>query len=106
MDDIFNKILLSAKVDKRDNEIALRDDEIYKLYNYKAKTEQDERIKDMFIVNCLTGQRISDIEKIEPYTDPESGAKRIMLYQKKTSTKVKFDIVFQMAHDLIFDKYN
>lgn len=106
VDDIFNKILIPAKVDKRDNEIALRDDEIYKLYNYKATTEQDERIKDMFIINCLTGQRISDIEKIEPYTDPDSGAKRIMLYQKKTSTKVKFDIVFQMAHDLIFDKYN
>lgn len=105
VDDIFNKILLTTKVDKRDNEIALHDDEIYKLYNYKAKTEQDERIKDTFIINCLTGQRISDIDKIEPYTDPDSGAKRIMLYQKKTGTKVKFDIVFQLAYDILIDKY-
>lgn len=106
LDDIFNKMQLPSKVDKRDNEIALRDDEIYKLYLYKAKTEQDERIKDTFIVNCLTGQRISDIEKIEPYTDPVSGAKKIMLYQKKTGTKVKFDIVFQLAHDILIEKYN
>lgn len=101
VDDIFNKILLPNRVDKRDNEIALRDDEIYKLYNYKAKTKQDECIKDIFIVNCLTGQRISDIEKIEPYTDPDSGANRIMLFQKKTGAKVKFDIVFQMAYDIL-----
>ena len=105
VDDIFNKITIPTKVDKRDNEIALRDDEIYKLYNYKAKTEQDERIKDMFIVNCLTGQRISDIGKIEPYTDPDSGAKRIMLYQKKTGAKVKFEIVFQLAYDILINKY-
>lgn len=105
LDDIFHKILIPSKVDNRDNEIALRDDEIYKLYNYKAKTEQDERIKDTFIINCLTGQRISDIEKIEPYTDPISGAKKIMLYQKKTGTKVKFNIIFQMANDILIDKY-
>ncbi len=105
VDDIFNKTRLTVRVDNRNNEIALRDDEIYKLYHYKAKTEQDERIKDTFIINCLTGQRISDIDKIEPYIDPDSGAKRIMLYQKKGSTKVKFDIVFQLAEDILIKKY-
>lgn len=105
VDDIFNKLLLPSKVDKRDNEIALRDDEIYKLYNYHPDDEQEERIKDMFIINCLTGQRISDIEKIEPYTDPDSGARRVMLYQKKTGTKVKFEVVFQMVEDILLNKY-
>ena len=106
VDDTFHKVLLPDPIDQRDNDIALHDDEIYMLYNYKAQSKKDERIKDMFIVNCLTGQRISDAEKIEPYTDPYSGAKRVMLYQKKTSAKVKFDIVFQLAYDILINKYD
>lgn len=106
VDDTFHKTLLPDPIDQRDNDIALHDDEIYMLYNYKAQSKKDECIKDMFIVNCLTGQRISDAEKIEPYTDPYSGAKRVMLYQKKTSAKVKFDIVFQLAYDILINKYD
>lgn len=50
---------------KEDDEIALRDDELTMLYNYQCTTKEDEDIKNLFLMECTTGQRFSDIEKVD-----------------------------------------
>ena len=54
------------KTKKNEKGIALRDDEIILLWNYwyKIKIQRDKDILATFLLECLTGQRFSDIEKI------------------------------------------
>lgn len=106
VEDICDIKPLKNKVDSHNNEIALRDDEIYKLYNYKATTIQDERIKDMFVLDCLTGQRISDIEKLDKTMDNDRGIETIQLVQRKTDQKIEVDFIFELARLILMDKYH
>lgn len=85
-----------------DNEIYLRDDEIMMLYNYQCESKTDELAKDIFLLECLTGQRISDVKELDDGID-ENGV--ITLIQKKTNKKVRFCLVFEMANKILIDKY-
>lgn len=106
VEDVFSIKQLKNKVDRRSNEIALRDDEIMQLYNYKPTTVQDEQIRDMFVLNCLTGQRISDLAKLDLHIDNSLGFDTVSVVQQKTDTKVEFEFVFELARQILMDKYN
>ena len=81
--------------------IALRDDEIIKLWNYQCENEKETVIRDLFILNCLTGQRISDTQKIGDNVDEIMSITTIKLAQKKTDKIVKCGIVFELAKDIL-----
>ena len=101
-------IVVKPLVDKEDdeNEIYLRDEEVLLLYNYKPLNERDEMVKDLFILNCVTGQRISDTEKLDDVVNNVSGIDYITLVQRKTGKKVSFSLVFELAKEILVDKYN
>lgn len=88
-----------------DDEIALMDDDIMLLYNHKCNNKQDEEIKDIFLLECTTGQRISDIDKVDDYIEHKDNRTYINLIQDKTSEKVQVDIIFDMALEILA-KYN
>lgn len=88
-----------------DDEIALRDDELTLLYNYNCESKSDEEIKDLFLLECLTGQRFSDIEKVADLVEQKDGRTYINLVQDKGGSKIQVDVVFQMAIDIL-EKYS
>ena len=81
--------------------IALRDDEIIKLWNYQCENDKEELVRDLFILNCLTGQRISDTQKIGENVDEIMSITTIKLVQQKTDKFVKCGIVFELAKDIL-----
>ncbi|MDE5719278.1 MAG: hypothetical protein K2I34_00705 [Paramuribaculum sp.] len=90
-----------------DNQIALRNDEIMKLYRYQCENEKDEIIRDMFLLECTLGHRISDILRIDERTDKIDGNYYISIAPKKTPNKrVDVGLIFQIAKQILIDKYN
>jgi integrase len=87
------------------NEIALRDDEVIKLWKYKPVSNEDEIIRDMFVLLCTTGQRISDLGKIGDGIQEQNGTLSITIVQEKTSHKIIVPIIFQLAKEIL-EKYN
>lgn len=86
------------------NEISLRDDEVMKLWRYEPTSDRDKQIKDLFLLACTTGQRISDISKVAEGVKEKNGIKYFSVVQEKTSEKVEVPILFQIA-DNILNKY-
>ena len=52
-------------------------------------------------MECTTGQRFSDIKKVDKLIERKDGRTYINLVQDKASAKVQVDIIFQMALDII-----
>lgn len=103
---VFSEIAVKDLVDKEtDDEIALRDDEVLLIHNYKCDNEKDEEIKDLFVLECTTGQRLCDIDKVANNIEKKNGRTYINLVQDKNTEKVQVDIVFKIALDII-EKYN
>lgn len=94
--------LLKDKTD--DYKIALRDDEVLKLWNYQPKDSNDEVVRDIFLLNCLTGQRISDTEKVDDNLEDILDVTTIKLIQKKTGKYLNFSIIFELAKEIL-NKY-
>lgn len=88
-----------------DDEIALRDDELTLLYNYICENKRDTEIKDLFLLECLTGQRFSDIEKVADLVEQKDGRTYVTVMQNKGGVKVQVHIIFQMALDIL-EKYS
>lgn len=88
-----------------DDEIALRDDELILLYNFQCQNKRDEEIRDLFLLECLTGQRFSDVEKVDDLVERKDGRTYINLIQEKGGAKVQVDVIFQMAIDIL-EKYD
>lgn len=103
---VFNEIMVKPLKNKdTDDEIALRDDEVLLIHNYKCDNKRDEEIKDLFVLECTTGQRLSDIDKVANNIEKKDGRTFINLVQDKTTEKVQVDIIFKIALDII-EKYN
>lgn len=103
---IFINIILPILNQKADNaDIALRDDEILKLWDYKSESKIEDNIKDIFLLNCLTGQRISDTEKIADNVENISDITTIKLVQKKTGKYINCSIIFELAKEIL-NKYS
>jgi integrase len=96
----------TLKDKNQDDEIALRDDEILKLYNHKCQDPKDEIIKDVFLLECTTGQRISDTSRINDSVKTVGGVDLIELVQRKTGKRIVIDLIFDIAKKILVDKYN
>lgn len=67
----------------KDNEIYLRNDEILKLYRYQPSNELDEIVRDVFLLECLTGQRIQDTLRLDENIQEIMGVKQIIIVPKR-----------------------
>lgn len=89
------------------NHIALRDDEVMLLYNYKPKSELDEKVRDIFLLECTFGHRIADILRLDERIEEIGGKYYITINPKKTPQKrVEVGIVFDIAKRILIDKYH
>lgn len=95
---------LKSKVKCSENSIALRDDEVYRLYHHQTNNQRDEDVKNLFCLNCVTGQRISDTSKICDNINNICNITTIQLKQKKCGSPIDVPILFQMALDIL-NKY-
>lgn len=92
---------LRSKVEPGENRISLRDDEVYKLFHYKCDNQSDEDIKNLFLLECTTGQRVSDISKIDSNINNACGVTTIQLKQKKCGSVIDVPLIFKMAKDIL-----
>ena len=93
--------------DKTDpnNAIALRDSEVLKLWNYRPSNNKDEEIRDMFLLLCLTGQRVGDLKSLAGGVQYINDIPSLNFIQEKCSHKINVDIVFPLAEEIL-KKYN
>lgn len=94
---------IKDKATKNIDEIALRDDEVLLLWNYWHKLK-DTKYKDtlaLFLLECLTGQRYSDIDELFPGIETQSDVKSVQMVQKKTAKKIEFDIIFELTNEIL-----
>lgn len=54
---------LRSKEEKKSKQIPLTETQIYELYNLEL-SGRDEEVRDVFVAQCLLGQRISDMPKL------------------------------------------
>ncbi len=89
------------------NHIALRDDEVMLLYNYKPQSQKDEEVRDIFLLECTFGHRIADILRLDERADEIGGKYYITITPKKTPQKrVEVGIIFDIAKRILVDKYH
>jgi integrase len=79
--------------------------EIEKLYVFKPEMVFHERAKDLFIIGCWTGLRVSNLLKINPKTDLSPDEKKLYIHPVKGGDKVLHIPVHPMVLE-IFKKYN
>lgn len=96
------------KTKKNEKGIALRDDEIILLWNYwyKIKIQRDKDILATFLLECLTGQRFSDIEKITDNLNTIHTITTIQLAQQKGGKGIRVGIIFQLAKTILTEYKN
>lgn len=101
--DRIKKVQLKLnKTDKAKQQIALTEKEIIQIYSYQNLGEKESEIRDIFVLQCLTGQRISDMYKI---TDGsiQINDKSITISQQKTNENATIPL-FDISKILI-EKY-
>ena len=85
----------------------LYNSEIMKLYRYECEDATDAIVKDLFLLECTTGQRISDIKGLaKNVQQSENGLLILDLLTKKESTTVRVRILFDIARKILIDKYD
>jgi len=89
---------------EEDNDIYLTENEIEKMYNLTL-TGREEVVRDLFVLQCWTGQRVSDMPKLSKgiIKENEKG-KSIEIVQTKKNHKVTIPLL-PMAINIL-EKYN
>ena len=96
--DNFRARNLNYTIEVRENDkstqVYLTTEELQGLYNMKL-SGTEELVRDVFLIGCFTGQRVSDYGRIEPewFGKTRNGVRVIRLQQKKTGNKVCVPIV-------------
>lgn len=93
----------------RNKEVALTEEQIKRLYEYQPTGTEKQiqkkiEVKDLFVLQCLVGQRISDMRKLfngDNERDEENGT--ISIIQKKTGARAIIPLV-PLAEEII-NKY-
>lgn len=93
----------------RNKEVALTEEQIKRLYEHRPTGTEKQikkkmEIKDLFVLQCLVGQRVSDMQKLfngDNERDEENGT--ISIVQQKTGAKAIIPLV-PMAEEII-NKY-
>ena len=87
--------------------VYLTDERINELYKYDLSDRPAwEKVRDVFVVGCLTGQRISDYKRINAkiIVTLNDGNRYIKLKQEKTGNTVYIPLDYRV--DDILNKYN
>ena len=87
--------------------VYLTDERIQELYEYNLSNRPAwEKVKDVFVVGCLTGQRVSDYKRINSkmIVSLTDGNRYIKLKQEKTGNIVYIPLDYRV--DAILNKYN
>ena len=98
----------TIEVRERDKstEVYLTTEELRGLYDMKL-SGVEEKVRDVFLIGCFLGQRVSDYGRIEPdwFSTTTNGVKVINIQQKKTGNEVCIPIVGNQLETLL-EKYN
>ena len=97
---------IKDKTKKNEKGIALRDDEILLLWNYwhKLENQVEKDVLATFLLECLTGQRFSDIGKITDNLQTINSITTIQFVQKKGNKPLKVGIIFELTK-IILNEY-
>ena len=89
------------------NHIALRDDEVMLLYNYQPTCKRDEEVRDVFLLECTLGHRITDILRLDERLEEIGGKYYVTISPKKTpNKKIEVGIIFAITKKILIDKYH
>ncbi len=104
---VRSNIVIKALPDKsaKDNELFLWNNEVVELFNYQCDNKTDELIKDIFLLECTTGYRLSDVTKVDENIEESFGVEEITLVTKKTSQKIRCQLIFDIAKKIL-EKYD
>ena len=104
----INNLVFEKFPDKTpDNHFHLRNHQVIELYNYQAETELEDQVRDLFLVECLFGLRFQDIEQISvDATKQVQGVNTLSVKIKKVQDPAEFDFVFEIAKNIVLDKYH
>mgnify|MGYP002623146022 CR=1 FL=1 len=84
----------------------LNNREVMLLYRYECKDEKDEWAKDIFLLECTTGQRISDLKRLgNNVVEGPNGILYVDILTEKESKPVRAHILFDIARKILIDKY-
>ena len=87
-----------------DNEIYLSEEEVNKMYSLELKG-LEEKARDVFVLQCWTGQRFSDMQLLNGGTVKDfNNGKILEIVQKKRTHKVSIPL-FPVALEIL-EKYN
>lgn len=106
---IYNNLVFNKVIDKtKDIAFHLTNDEVMAIYYYKPQDAKEELAKDIFLIECTTGLRISDIHQLSSETikcNPKTNKWRIDLTDKKEGKNIDAPLLFQIAKEILVDKY-
>ena len=97
---------IEVRESDKSTEVYLTKEELQGLYDMEL-SGTEELVRDIFLIGCFVGQRVSDYGRIEPewFGTTRNGVKVIRLEQKKTGNKVCVPIVGNQLQTLL-EKYN
>lgn len=96
------------KTKQNEKGIALRDDEILLLWDYwhKIDNQTDKDILATFLLECLTGQRFSDVGKITDNLFTIHSITTIQLAQQKGGKGIRVGIIFELVKTILTEYQN
>ena len=86
------------------NKVFLSNDEVTRLFQHHCDNTRDEEIKDLFLLECTTGYRRSDIKDLDKFTFEQNGILYFETIAKKTSSPTRMPVYFDMARQIL-NKY-
>lgn len=103
IDDLDKVPDLRSKWDRRSKQVALNEDEILNIYSLQDLKQKELEYKDLFCLQCWTGQRVSDILKLfdkNNYIDDNT----ISFKNKKTKEDVviKLDVEGYYIKEILY----
>ena len=101
----YNDAFIEFKKPERviTKEIALNLDQVNEIFNHTAKTKTLERVKDVFVFQCLTGLRYGELKLINSRTITDNS---ILIKEEKDLTKEVREIPLFEITKSILNKYN
>lgn len=82
--------------------IYLTTEDIVRIYYYNGLPKNLEQIRDMFVIGCFTGLRLSDLSRLDATNFVED---RIVIRTKKTGTPVQIPML-KIVKEIVTKKYN
>ena len=101
----WNNIVVNKLRDKsQPRRVFLREDEIIRLYRQPCASASMELAHDIFVLECLTGQRIGDTLSLaldDTAFHIGNHVAVVNVVQQKTHEMIKVDVVWSLAVELL-----